>query len=207
MDLSIGKALGNHREGGGCQSVEALLFRQRDKRNIHCGEPMACHQQHVLDSPDLPLNNVRGLGWEDNPCLRPWGGRGHRLGEILIEPIRLVDKRVMGVVRMMVSNIPRPLGDDTGERKDISHEGHVLWMNGVNGHHIDVGVSEASPWSPNRIWSRRRERIQRHINCIPHPLCLCVQQDMAPQLGVLVLWVEGGASRCLKSIRVWGHSP
>jgi hypothetical protein len=79
MDLSIGKALGNHREGGGCQSVEALLFRQRDRRNIHCGKPMARCQQHVLNSPDLPLNNVRGLGREDNPCLRPWGGRGHRL--------------------------------------------------------------------------------------------------------------------------------
>jgi hypothetical protein len=79
MDLSIGKALGNHREGGGCQSVEALLFRQRDRRNIHCGEPMARCQQHVLNSPDLPLNNMGGLGREDSACPRPRGGRGHRL--------------------------------------------------------------------------------------------------------------------------------
>jgi hypothetical protein len=207
MDLSIRKTLGSHREGGGCQSVEALLFGQQDRRHIHRGEPMARRQQHVLNSPDLPLNNVRGLGREDNPRLRPWGGRGHRLGEILVKPLWLVDKRVMGVICMTVSNIPRPLGDDARERKDISHEGHVLWVNGVNGHHVDVGVPEASPWSPNHIWSGRRERIQHHIDCIPHPLCLCVQQDMAPQLGVLVLWVEGGASRHLKSIRVQGHSP
>jgi hypothetical protein len=69
MDLSIWKPLGSHREGGGCQSAEALLFRQRDRRNIHCGKPMARRQQHVLNSPDLPLNNVRGLGREDNPRL------------------------------------------------------------------------------------------------------------------------------------------
>jgi hypothetical protein len=150
MDLSIRKTLGSHQEGGGCQSVEALLFGQQDRQHIHRGKPMARHQQHVLNSLDLPLNNMRGLGQEDNLRLRPWGGRGHRLGEILVKPVWLVDKRVMGVIRMMVSDIPRPLGDDTGERKDISHEGHVLWVNSVNGHHIDIGVPEASPWSPNR---------------------------------------------------------
>jgi hypothetical protein len=31
MNLSIGKVLGNHQEGGGCQSIEALLFRQSEK--------------------------------------------------------------------------------------------------------------------------------------------------------------------------------
>jgi hypothetical protein len=207
MDLSIWKTLGSHREGGGCQSVEALLFRQRDRRNIHCGEPMARRQQHVLNSPDLPLNSVRGLGREDNPRLRPRGGRGHRLGEILVKPVWLVDKRVMGVIRMTVSGIPRPLGDDAGERKDVSRKGHVLWVNGVNGHHINVGVPEASPRSPIGIGSGRREGVQRHIDCILHPLRFRVQQDMAPQLGILILWVKGGASRPLNSIRVLGHSP
>jgi hypothetical protein len=78
----------------------------------------------------------------------------------------------------------------------------------VDGHHVGVRVPEAGPRGPNCIWSRRRrERVQRHLDHIPHPLRFDIQQDVTPQLGVLILWVEGGASGRLKSIRVQGHSP
>jgi hypothetical protein len=139
----------------------------------------------MFDSPDLPHNDMGGLGRKDSTSPRPRRGRGHRLGEVLIKPVRLVDKCVTGVLRMTVRDVPRPLGEDTGERKDIRRKGHVLRVNGVDRHHIDVRVPEASPWRPIRIRSRRRGWVQWPQGCIHPPLDLSVHQDVTQLGGIL----------------------
>jgi hypothetical protein len=136
----------------------------------------------VFDSPDLPHNDMGGLGRKDSTSPHPRRGRGYRLGEVLVKPVRLVDKRVMGVLRMTVSDVPCPLGEDAGEREDIRRKGHVLRVNSVDRHHIDVRVPEASPWSPIRIRSRMRGWVQWPQGRIHPPLDLSVHQDVT-QLG------------------------
>ena len=86
MYTSAWKALASDYKGSRCQLEKALLLVQRDRRNVYRGEPVARHQQHVLDSPHLPCDNVRGLGWEYIVGLRPWRGGRHRQGIILAKP-------------------------------------------------------------------------------------------------------------------------
>jgi hypothetical protein len=146
---STGETLASNHKGSRRQLKKALLLVQQNRRHVDCGEPMARRQKHVFNSANLPRNDVGGLGWENIPGLRPRRGRGHRQGIILAKPRGLGDESVMRVLRITMRYIPRPLGEDTGERKDVSRKGQVLWVDGVDGHHIDVRVPEASPLEPH----------------------------------------------------------
>jgi hypothetical protein len=156
VHTSTGETLASNHKGSRRQLKKALLLVQRNRRYMDCGEPMACRQKHVFNSTNLPRNDVGGLGWKDIPGLRPRRGRGHRQDINLTEPRGLSDEGVMRVLHITMRYIPCPLGEDTGERKDVSRKGQVLWVDGVDRHHIDVRVPEASPQSPIHIRSRRR---------------------------------------------------
>jgi hypothetical protein len=68
MYTSTGKMLASHYKGSRCQLKEALLLVQQNGQHVHCGEPMARHQEHVFNSANLPHNDMGGLGWKDIPC-------------------------------------------------------------------------------------------------------------------------------------------
>jgi hypothetical protein len=118
--------------GRGCQGEEVTLGVQRDRRDIDGGKPMARRQKHVAHSLDLPVNDVGGLGWKNRAGLCPRGGGRHSQGVIVAEPGRLVDKGVMRGERMTVRDIPRPLGEDARQRKEVRRKGDILWMDGVD---------------------------------------------------------------------------
>jgi hypothetical protein len=85
----------------------------------------------------------------------------------------------MRVLCITTRYIPCPLGKDAGEREDVSRKGHVLWVDGVDRHHVNIRVPEASPWSPIRIRSRRRGWVQRPqgaLTWFSHLQTLCISE-------------------------------
>jgi hypothetical protein len=49
---------------------------------------------------------------------------------------------------MTVRDVPRPLGEDARQRKEVRRKGDIPWMDGIDRHQFNIRVPEASPWSP-----------------------------------------------------------
>jgi hypothetical protein len=65
-------------------------------------------------------------------CL--WEGERHCQGIVIAEPGGLSNKGVMHIEYMMMRDVTCPLGEDARQRRDVCHQGDILWVDGVDEH-------------------------------------------------------------------------